>query len=68
MVFWVSQTPFKIDSQLPQQKSGAKKLKKIKKTIYDEKTIYHLLTIFLIIKVKVGLNLHFLFISCKVSV
>ena len=30
--------------------------------------LYHLLAIFLIIKVKVGLNLHFLFISCKLSV
>ena len=32
------------------------------------KIIYYLLTIFLIVKVKQGLNLHFLFISCKLSV
>ena len=32
------------------------------------KIIYYLLTVFLIIKVKEGLNLHFLFISCKLSV
>ena len=30
--------------------------------------LYHLLTIFLIIKAKIGLNLHFLSISCKLSV
>ena len=49
---------FKIDGQLPWKKCG----KEI------DSILYQLLTISLIIKVKIGLNLHFLFISCKLSV
>ena len=43
-----------------------KKVGKSRKEINN--ILYYLLTIFLIIKVKVGLKLHLLFISCKLSV